>query len=205
MTLSKQQVTGGMAAELQAFEDLMRSLSDAEWDAPSRCEGWTAGDVARHVVGNLADALSGRLDGIGTAERTQRQVDERAGRSRTELADELAGIRELAEQILSGFDDAAWTGPAPGDYGGTLGEGVRALWYDAWLHADDIRAAVDRPSVVGAGLDAAVSHVTWELGRQGWDGSVPTTEEDRFQFVLIATGRSDGTSLGANTPPNIYG
>jgi uncharacterized protein (TIGR03083 family) len=205
MTLSKQQVTGGMTAELQAFEDLIRALSDAEWDAPSRCEGWTAGDVARHVVGNLADALGGRLDGIGTAERTQRQVDERAGRSPNAVADELAGIRELAVQILSGFDDAAWAGPAPGEYDGTLGDGVRALWYDTWLHADDIRAAVARPSLRGPGLDAAVAHLLWELGNQGWNGSGPTTEEGRFQFVLAATGRSDGSALGANAPPNIYG
>ena len=33
-----------------------------------------------------------------------------------------------------------------------LGEGIEALWYDAFVHADDIRSATGRPSERGDGL-----------------------------------------------------
>ncbi|MGH9138778.1 MAG: maleylpyruvate isomerase family mycothiol-dependent enzyme [Acidimicrobiales bacterium] len=204
MALPRQQVTDGIRSDLETFEELVRSLSDEEWSTPSRCAGWRVGDVARHVAGGLADALSGRLDGVGTAEYTQRQVDERAGRSPVEVADELAGIRKLADDILPAFDDAAWAGPSPGDYEGSLGDGVEALWYDSWLHADDIRAAIGRPPVYGSGLAGAVSHVVFELGKRGWHGPVPTAPDEQFAFVLAGTGRSDGSSLGDNAPINIY-
>ena len=117
----------------------MRSLDEIEWKAPSRCGDWTAGDVAGHVIGQLADVAAGRFDGLGTPEVTARQVDERRGRTPAELADELAAVSPVADAILGTFDDAAWTGPGPAG-GATLGDGVEALWFDASLHADDIRA-----------------------------------------------------------------
>src|SRR5437899_1057897 len=89
MALSREVITDGLVSQMEAFEDLVRSLSEAEWDKPSRCDGWTVGDVARHTVGSMADVVAGRLDGLGTPEVTAREVAERQGRSPAELADEL--------------------------------------------------------------------------------------------------------------------
>ena len=207
MTLTRTELSQGLVNELESFEQLIRSLSQAELDTASRCGDWTAGDVARHVVGTLADVTAGRLDGLGSPEVTAREVAERAGRGADQLADECAAVARASAQLLQAFDDASWNAPSPGGYDGTLGQGVEALWYDAWLHADDIRSAVGRPSQPsdGDGLRCALAHVATELGKQNWSGTVPAvTDPDAFAFVLAATGRLDGASLGTKTPVNIY-
>ena len=45
--------------------------------------------------------------------------------------------------LLDVIDDDAWAGPS-GVPDLTLGEGVLTLWFDTYIHADDIRAAVGR-------------------------------------------------------------
>ena len=201
MTLPRQEVSDGLLDELGRFEELLRSLDTAEWDTPSRCAGWTVGDVARHTVGSLADVAAGRLDGLGTPEVTEREVDERAGRTAEDLADECAEVRKAAAGLLPVFDDDAWNATAPGGYEGTLGDGVEALWYDTWLHGDDIRAATGRPSVQGDGMRSAVSHVRFELAKRGWVGDVPEEGDAAFGFILAATGRAPS---GPDGPLDIY-
>jgi uncharacterized protein (TIGR03083 family) len=205
MALPKDEIIAGLDAELQDFEELLRSLNPDDLTRTSRCEGWTIGDVAAHVAGGLADALSGNLDGAGTPEYTQRQVDERRGRSAAELADEVAMIRKGASEVLGAFDEAGWNSRVPVGYDGTIGEGVEALWYDAYLHADDIRASV--------------SHVAFELEKRGYgpatlalegmpeftvQGGGRRIEGDPLAFVLAATGRIDPAPLGLDASVNIY-
>jgi uncharacterized protein (TIGR03083 family) len=201
MALPRDQVSDGLLAELDRFEQLIRPLNAEEWDTPSRCQGWTVGDVARHVVGSLADVAAGQLDGLGTPEVTEREVQERAGRSPAQLADECAEVRKATAGLLPLFDDEAWSATAPGGYDGSLGDGVEALWYDTWLHADDIRAALGRPSEPGESLAGGVSHVAFELRKRGHADAVVG---DPFTWVLVATGRADGAALGDAAPANIY-
>jgi len=189
MALDRDVVADGLLDDLDRFEELVRSIDPAEWDRPSRCGGWSVGDVARHVVGTLADVIAGKMDGLGSPEVTAREVAERAGCSPTELADECAEVRKAVAGMLPLFDDAAWAGDAPGSYEGTLGDGVEALWYDTWLHADDIRAALGRPTETGTGIAGGVSHVAFELRKRGWDGEVPT--DGRMEWILAATGRAE--------------
>src|SRR5438128_9805136 len=93
MALARTVVSEGLMDELGRFEELVRPLSSAQWETPSRCAGWTVGDVARHVVGSMADIAAGRLEGLGSPAVTEREVDERAGgRSPAELADECAEV-----------------------------------------------------------------------------------------------------------------
>jgi uncharacterized protein (TIGR03083 family) len=205
MALSRTDISDGLVDELHALEQLLRSLSQAELDSPSRCAGWTAGDVARHAIGSIADATSGRLDGLGSPEVTAREVAERAGKTAAELADECAAVATAAAGLMSIFDDTSWEAPAGGGFEGTLGRGVEALWYDTWLHADDVRSSLGRPSEAGNGMRAALSHVDFELGKLGWTGAVPTLDDpSAMTFILAATGRVDAASFGANAPIDIY-
>ena len=222
MTLPRDDVTTGLMRELAAVEALIRPLTPEQWAAPSRCAGWSAADVAAHVVGQMVDVTTGCLEGLGTPEVTARQVAERQGRSPAELADELAASTKIAGDMLSGFDDALWAMPAPGGFDFTLGEGIEALWYDAYLHGDDIRAAVGQPSERGDGLTASISHLADVLRRQGWgparlaldgspeflvgddDGAGRRVTGDPLAFVLVASGRADPSSLGLDATVNVY-
>jgi uncharacterized protein (TIGR03083 family) len=220
MTLPREEVVAGFTNELGEFEKLIRSISPQEWTTPTRCEGWTAQDIASHVTGQLSDIVNGRFDGLGTPEVTQRQVDERRGKTPDELADELAEAVKVGNDILGSFDDAAWSGPPPLDIPGTLGEGVEGLWFDAWVHADDIRAALGRGSEPGPGVRASVSHLADLLTHQGWGpatiavagleefpvsgGGGQRVEGDPIAFVLVASGRKDASTLGLDPEVNVY-
>jgi uncharacterized protein (TIGR03083 family) len=203
MALPRNQVADGLLEELSRFEVLIRPLTEQQWNTPSRCEGWTVGDLARHVVGSIADVAAGRVDGLGTPEATAREVAERAGRTAAELADECAEVTKAAAGLLPLFDDAAWAAPAPGGYEGSLGDGVEALWYDTWMHGDDVRAALGRPSEFGPGWPGVVSHLRFELAKRGYDGAVPDEPApSALAFAMMATGRAPATGTGA--PPNLY-
>lgn len=219
MPLSRTEVVPGLENELTGFAELILSLSDSEWEAPTRCEGWRTADVAAHVIGTMTDVVNGRIEGLGTPERLAGHVEERRGRTAAQLAEELEQSGKVARDLLSGFDDEAWNSPVAG-FDGTVGFGVEALWYDAFVHADDIRSAVGRPSERGAGLRAAVSHIAGVLETQGYqpvtiavdgveefkvgDGSEGRIIGDAMAFVLAATGRGDTATFGAGPELNIY-
>jgi uncharacterized protein (TIGR03083 family) len=219
MTLPRHEVVPGLRDELVAFEALIRSLSSDEWTRPSRCAGWSVADVAAHVTGTMADIVAGRFDGLGSPEVTEREVVERRGRTPSDLADELHEVAQQGDAIMSTFDDAAWDGPGPTDLVPTLGRGVETLWYDTYVHAEDIRAAVGRRPERGPGLRASASHLADELTQRGWgpatvrgDGWDPvavsggggTVVEDPLQFVLAATGRIPAGDVGLDDEVNIY-
>ena len=220
MTLSRSVAVPGMIAEYGAFAELIEALSPEQWTAPTRCEGWTVAGVAAHVAGQLTDVANLRLEGLGTPEVTARQVEERQNRTPADLAEELRSSAKLGADMASGFDDAAWDGPVGGGLPGTLGFGIEALWYDTYVHADDIRHALRLPSVRSDGLLVSLSHLAQILTDRGWEpaelrfppyGSFPVSggggrviDGDPLAFVLAATGRSDPASLGLPDSVNIY-
>ncbi len=220
MTLEQTVAVPGMLAEYRSFSKLIRGLSDNEWSAPSRCAGWAAADVAAHVTGQLTDVVNFRLEGIGTPEVTERQVMGRRNRPTTDLADELDASIESASPLVEAFDDAAWNAPGPAGTTGTLGDGIEALWFDTYLHADDIRNAAGRPSQKESGLLPSLSHLASVLTAQGWGpaelsfaglgpffisgGSGPVISGDPFAFVLCSTGRGDPAQFGLDESVNIY-
>jgi len=205
MALPRTQVSDGLIDELDRFEALLLTLTAAEWEQPTRCEGWTVGDVARHTVGSIADVVAGRLDGLGSPEVTAREVAERAGRTSIALAGECAEVRKGAAGMLPLFDDAAWAATAPGGYEGTLGDGVEALWFDTWMHGNDIRAAIGRPHELGPAVPGALSHVGFELGKLGWNGAAPSADDpSAYDFLMVATGRAQPATYAGDTPLNVY-
>jgi len=219
MTLGRTVVVPGMIEEYGAFSGLLRSLSADEWQAPSRCEGWSAADVAGHVVGQIADVSALRLDGLGTPEVTSRQVRERRGRGAHELADELDRSTEAAAALAAAFDEEAWDAPSPGGTPGTLGQGLESLWFDTFLHADDIRQATGRSPVLGDGLLPSVSHISQILTDQEWRpstlrldgmdeflvcGGGQAVSGDPMTFILVSTGRAEPSLMGLDESVNIY-
>jgi len=222
--LPRQEVVDGLRQELEDFAELVRSLDATEWARPSRCEGWTVADVAGHLVGAFADITSGRIEGQGTAEVSERQAAERRGHTTGEVADELDEVRKLTEKMLASFDDAVWAGPARGGFDMTVGQAMEFLWCGTYVHADDIRAAVGRPSDRGPGLRASVDLVADLLTKRSWgpaflalDGLdevlVGTSNGpsgarritgDPLAFVLVATGRADPAPLGLDATVNVF-
>lgn len=217
MMLTRQEVLRGSLEEWELFAELVAGLDEAQWSTPSRCEGWEVRDVAAHVYGTAHDVLAGTVG--------SRTPEEEAAAHRhlspRELAAELrTTAANLAPLVASLDDDAAWASPSPApDL--TIGEGVLALWYDTWIHGDDIRAAVGFPSVGGQGIKAAVAHVHEQLVKRGYgpvrlalaglpelsvgEANGHTVSAEPHRFVMVATGRAAASELGLDPAVNIYG
>ena len=220
MPLPREEVLNGLQEQLTEFEELVRSLDRQQWNTPTRCEGWTVADIAAHWIGTLTEVVEGRTDQLGSPEVAERIVQDRRGRSPQELADELATTAEGARAIMGTLDDEAWDSPAPGGVAASIGVGVEALWYDAYVHTQDIRAALGLPEQPGPGLKASVVHVADMLSREGWgpatlaldgmpeypigEGNGRRIEGDPLTFVLVATGRHDPSVLGLDETVNVY-
>jgi len=130
--------------------DVLSSLTDEQWHAASRCEGWTVADVVAHLVGtnqywglSISCGLRGEptrylatFDPVATppamveAFRTQAPAQV--------LAQYLSTVEELAT-VVEGLDAAAWsvTAEAPPGHIAARAVALHALW-DAWIHERDI-------------------------------------------------------------------
>jgi hypothetical protein len=103
----------------------------------------------------------------------------------------------------------------------TMRQAVEALWFGFYIHADDIRAAIGRPSKRGPGVRVAVLHLAEVLTGRGWgpavlaldgmaevavgSGGGPRVEGDPYQFVMAATGRADPAELRLDETVNVFG
>jgi uncharacterized protein (TIGR03083 family) len=176
--------------------------------------------VAAHVTGTIADIAAGRLSELAAPDAPARQVAERRGRPAREMADELHQATKVVSDLAAGFDDASWAGPAPAGIPGTLGEGIEAIWYDTYVHAEDIRSALGRQPERGPGLRGAVSHLADLLGQKEWGPAVLVLDGldempvsggggrritgDPLTFVLVATGRQAAKDMGLDDSVNVY-
>ena len=213
--LERTDVAHGAIAEYEAFAALIEPLDDADWNTPTRCDGFLVRDVAGHVVGLAEDVAKG-VPGSRNAEEEAASV---RGDSPAQVAARLRAALATIGPLLDALDDEMWNGPS-GVPDLTFGRGVLTLWYDAFVHADDIRAA-SRPGHPkrGAGLAASVEYLAGELTTRGWgpatlalDG-VPhhdvgtgglEVNGDPLQFVLVATGRADAATMGLEPGVSIY-
>jgi uncharacterized protein (TIGR03083 family) len=212
--LERTDVARGAIGEYEAFAALIDPLDASAWDAPTRCDGFLVRDVAGHVVGLAEDVVRG-VPGSRNAEEEAASV---RGDSPVQVAARLRAALASIQPLLEALDDDAWNGPS-GVPDLTFGRGVLTLWYDAYVHGDDIRAALDRSSERGTGLAASVEYLADELTNRGWgpatlrldgmprydvgEGGREITG-DPLQFVLVATGRAEPSTLGLEPGVSIY-
>jgi len=212
--LERTDVARGAIDEYESFAALIESLDSTQWDAATRCTGFLVRDVAGHVVG-LAEDVARGVPGSRNAEEEAASVrSDSPGQAAARLRAAASSIQPLLDEI----DDDMWNGPS-GVPGLSFGRGVLTLWYDAFVHADDIRAALGAPSAREAGLAASVEYLAGELTTAGWgpatlvldgvprydvsDGGREVTG-DPMQFVLVATGRAEPETMGLEPGVSIY-
>jgi len=212
--LERTDVARGALDQYELFALLIESLDATAWDAPTRCAGFRVRDVAGHVVGLAEDVAKG-VPGSRNAEQEAASVrGDTPSQAAARLRTAIASIRPL----LDALDDEMWNGPS-GVPDLTFGRGVLTLWYDAFVHADDIRAALGEPSERGSGLAASVEYLAGELTRTGWGPATLAFDGmarydvgdggreicgDPMQFVLVATGRADAATMDLQPSVNIY-
>ena len=204
----------GLVDEYRSFAQLICALGDADWTRQTRCIGWQVRDVAAHVVGQAIDTVSGTIG--------SRTPDDQAAALRSESPTALAAQLHTALtsiiQLATVIDDAAWSAPSPVP-GFTLGQGTHALLQDAYVHGDDIRAALGLPFDPGLGLHASVDFVLGALQRDDTARAEPAitrllavpaqhftqqTGMAVYDFLLVATGRREPARLRLPQSVNIF-
>jgi uncharacterized protein (TIGR03083 family) len=166
----RDQTIAGLVDQYRLFAELIAALSTSEWDHQTRCTGWQVRDVAGHVVGQAVDTVGGTIG--------SRTPDEQAaalrGRTPAALASQLHTAMDSMSRLVAVIDDAAWSAASPVP-GLTLGQGVHALLHDAYLHGDDIRAALGLPVDGGAGMHASLDFVLGALLRDDAAANPPSS------------------------------
>src|SRR4051812_50107232 len=113
MALPRTVTQAEFGAEVGRFETLIRSVDADAWDRPSRCASWSAGDVAKHVVGQFADEVAGRFDGLGRDQATHREDAQRRDLGPDPVADHPAATSPTLDALLRPFDDDTCSRPSP--------------------------------------------------------------------------------------------
>jgi uncharacterized protein (TIGR03083 family) len=140
------------AATRKSIVELVGELDaeQAESIVPA-CPDWRVRDVVAHLSGVAVDASKGNLEGVGSEEWTQRQLDERKDMSIAELLTEWG---EVADQIAGALD--------------YFPKGAASLFVgDTITHEHDMRLPLQRPGDRNApAVEVAVNgYVRW-FGRR---------------------------------------
>lgn len=85
---------------------------------------WVVVDAYRHLAGVCADVLDGRMEGAGSSEWTATQLADRQDLSLEEVSAEWTSRAEEIEAAIA-----------------TAGVKMSFMAFDAWTHAQDVRAA----------------------------------------------------------------
>lgn len=89
-------VVAAYAAALEPFSQVVESVPDDAWDAPSPCEGWSTRDVLAHVVSSERGFLAEHGCDLGPEPDL--------------AADPVAGWRRHVDRVRPLVDDPAVTG-----------------------------------------------------------------------------------------------
>lgn len=132
------------------LEATFASLSDVDWQAPSRCEDWSVQDVATHLVGvngffhsaiaaGLAGTPTRMLEGFDPKATPAAMVDAVPATAPTDTLAELVESDTTLCGLIDGLDDHQWSTIAEGPPGLVP---IRllvhhALW-DSWTHERDV-------------------------------------------------------------------
>jgi uncharacterized protein (TIGR03083 family) len=159
--VTQQRIADELRTERERLAAYLEGLPEAAWDKESLCEGWTVKDLMAHVVGIASDVANRRLDGVGSAEQNQRQVDERKGRSPRELLDEWKTEGALLEDGVRTLDDDFWNAPYSENF--NVGQALQRMVEDIWTHGQDIRIPLGDGTEAGPGTISTLEVGSREL------------------------------------------
>jgi uncharacterized protein (TIGR03083 family) len=184
-----------LAEEWEAIDALGQGLSDAEWDLPSECPGWTVRDVLSHLIGTeralLGDPLPPPLEELPPHVENEigaRNEEWVAPRRSWPGRDVLQEFRDVAERRLAqlrAFPDARFDVIAPSPAGEVqYREFMRVRVMDSWVHEQDIRVATGRPGhdsgpAAELSLDRLCSAAPYIVGKQA---GAPEGASVRFEL-----------------------
>ncbi|CAM4236284.1 mycothiol-dependent maleylpyruvate isomerase [Mycobacterium basiliense] len=179
--LDKSDVLAGLFAVWDSLDALLSGLSETDWQAMSPLPGWNVKAVVAHIIGTESFLLGVAppepdidVSALGHVhnpiavmnECWVRHLSEESGSGLLERFREVAAKRRKALTDLSDEEwNAATTTPTGPD---TYGRFMRIRVFDCWMHEQDIRAGVQRPSsddeLVGPASRLSLDEISSTMG-----------------------------------------
>jgi uncharacterized protein (TIGR03083 family) len=192
--------------ERASLLDVLASLDDAGWAAPTVCEGWSVKDIAAHVIADDFGAVSSGRDGYKAAwfngpwdellafiNRQNETWVQAMRRLSPQLVIDLlrfSGERAFAvyrsRDLTSIGPSVDWAGPEPAP----MWLHIAREYTERWLHGQQIRDALGLPGLYEPRLFAPVL-ATFVRALPYTYRDVPA--EDGTHVRLVATGDAGGT------------
>jgi len=209
--------TVALLRQRRRLADTLSSLTDEQWAAPSRCEGWTVQGVVSHLVGtdgfwaiSFASALKGEptrfLGGFDPVATPAQMVDGMSALTPGDVLAQFVDKVDALEQVLVDVNASQWAllAEAPPGHVALRVAALHALW-DAWTHERDI--------VIPLGLTPAneademelvlryavgLSPAFYASTESGHAGTLTVTTTDPALSLLVEAGSSVRVSDGAD-------
>lgn len=170
--LDKSDVLAGLFAVWDDLDALLAGFSEADWRAASPLPGWDVKALVSHIIGTesfLAGVASPEPDiDVKALEHVRNDIGAMNECWVRHLSGEpgdavLARFRDITDsrrKVLTGMSDDDWNAVSPTPAGmDTYGRFMRIRVFDCWVHEQDIRAGVQRPSS-DAELDGPASRLS---------------------------------------------
>jgi uncharacterized protein (TIGR03086 family) len=187
-------VLDGFTRALDGFEAALACVAPSRWSSPSPCAGWSAADVAGHVIGGLraTEALArGRYEDNEEPEHPGSAIGD----------DPLAAWRLARADMMAALDSSALARLVPGPWGPMpLGEILARSPMEFLVHTWDLAQATGQAAV----LDPGLVHAALEPARQfaqlaRWSGLIGpeyavADDADDLTMLLAIFGRRNAGS-----------
>ena len=197
-------IVPAMVRQRRRLLDVLASLTDDQWRAASRCEGWTVQDVAAHLAGvdaywrtsitaGLGGAPTRFLQGFDPKATPAAMVDGARAKPPAETLVELRTATSALCELVEGLDADALATLAESPPGHVAIADLlhHALW-DAWIHERDIAlplhlvAAVEADEVVASlRYVAALSPVFAVMSGAATDATLVVDASDPDARVVV--------------------
>ena len=196
--------------------DGLSQLSLEEWNAPSRCKGWSVQDVAEHVAGvnqfwvnslgaGLRDEPTRLLVSFDPVKVPAAMVEKARGEAPPMTLERLAATNAELAALLESLSDDDWAKAAEAPPGHVSIRAVcaHALW-DAWIHERDVLLPLGRvqpvePDEVATALvyAAALGPAIYLNSGEERSGSLAVRACDPNLAFTVAVGHQVAVHFGA--------
>ena len=154
--MSNQQVVDLMEQVWRSIDSLCTPLTEAQWKTPTDCPSWSVQDQVSHLVGAESQILGNpRPDHTpketghvknDVGQSNEVVVDYRRSWPGRKVLEEFQALTGQRLVLLRGLNDEQFAAETQTPIGpGTLTDFLRIRIFDAWVHEQDIRRALNIP------------------------------------------------------------
>jgi uncharacterized protein (TIGR03083 family) len=169
--LDKAEVLSGLFAVWDSIDALLDGLPEDRWQAATPLPGWDVKAVVSHIIGTESflagiaapqpdidvSALDHVRNDIGVMNECW--VRHLSGESGAAVLERFRALTNDRRAALTGMSDEEWNAVMPTPVGPeSYGRFMRVRAFDCWMHEQDAREALSRPSS-GDELDGTVSQL----------------------------------------------